>query len=468
MARVTVTQIPVEVAREDAVPRITVTQMPVEVAREDAVPRITVTQMPVEVAREDAIPRITVTQMVVEVAWVVPAPAPTCTAPAPAVPDSIASKYYIKLRNQTGDQVALFDDFLLEYGKEVNGVGYYSLTLNDDDERKSLFETDGWVEVVRTVPACGVDWYTDFYGLHRDIDRKVDSNGERFFISTGVDFNDLLTRGCVAFKAGTIRSDKNAAAETVMKEYVNENNGPLAIMGGVVGRLHGHVLPSFSIDADTGAGIVWTGSRAYENLLDVLQDISKLSDIDFAVEPNGVAQFVFKTYVNQMGTDRTTVGLNPSSGKNTAGNAPVIFNLLYGNIQDSEYKFSRMSEANAVLVLGKGELSTRNVIVREDTFAEAASPWNSREISRPGTSQEYTYQLETMGDEILKEMAAKETFTFTAMQQPSSLYGKHYFLGDRVTLVFDDLERHARITGVKVVTSNDKGEEITLDFEIPS
>jgi hypothetical protein len=400
------------------------------------------------------------------------------------MPDSVAAYYQVRLKNTAGSYVAYFDHFQsLEFQKIVNDVGYYALTFGDDgDSRFDLFQLDGQVEVWRSVPGVGLDWYREYEGFHRRHQRNINQDGSRTYLSYGVGYNDFLARTAIAYKGGTIRADKNAPAETVMKEFVDENCTPTGDTT-VVGRLnydsdadvflYNSALPGLVVQPSSGQGIVWTGSRPFENLLDVLQEIADYSSIDFAVVGTGPATFAFITYVNQLGSNRTAVGLQ-ASGTNAAGFPPVIFSNEYGNVQNIEYLLDRVSEANAVIVLGEGDGSTREVLTRSSGDV-SSSPWNRREVSRPthiaqipGLSEEAAAELKTFsmqqtGDEVLEEMQAKEVFSFSPLQQPATLYGKNYFLGDRVTVRYGDLLQHKRITSVRV-TVQEGGEVIDMEL----
>jgi hypothetical protein len=378
-------------------------------------------------------------------------------------PGSVAGRYYVLLSNQAGENVALLDTWQdLNYTKKVNGVDTCSLVLDANDPRIALFELDSRVRVYRSVPGCELAWYVDFCGLHRKWDTGIARDGRFTFTSESVGLNDLLARTTIAYKGGTIRADKNAPAETVMKEYVYENCGLLASTSSVVGRLFEGVLPGFIVEATSGAGKTWSGSRPFENLLDVLKEIANFSGIDFEVAEHGQVGFQFKTHVGQLGEDRTTTGLDTTTGRNSVGNEPVVISTLFGNVQDIKHTIDRLSEANVVLVLGSGELSTQIVnTVAANTIYD--SPWNRREVSRPASHQEYEYQRIAFGQEVIEEMKAKRNFDFTPLQQPSCLYGEHYFLGDRVTVRMGEFERNERIIGVKIRVSAEK-EEISVEL----
>lgn len=393
--------------------------------------------------------------------------------------DSVAARYHVVLKDQYGENLAIFDQFdKLTFEHRLNDRGSYSIEFQDDgDDRFDLFELDGRVEVYRSVPGCDVTPYREFIGLHRKTEREMDDGGVKTFVSIGVDPNDLLRRKVIAYKAGTIRADKDAPSETVIKEFVEENLGPTAD-DTVVGRLYQGGFPFFSVEEDgAGYGILredesenWSGSRAYENILDVIMDISVFSGIDFCIKEEG-GSYIFRTYDDQMGSDRTDIGLT-DYGVNQDGNAPVVFNVSLGNVQETEYVLDRLSEVNVVIVLGEGELSTRDTLTVSDQESILDSPWNILEVSRPVGDFDpdfATYSMTVYGEEVLEENQMEETFSVIPLQQPSTLYGKHYFLGDRIVVQQGDIKRYKKITAVKItVDAKDGREDIEIEFsDIP-
>lgn len=380
--------------------------------------------------------------------------------------DSIAARYYVVLEDQNGVQQAIFDNFKrLHFERRVNDVGNYSLDFYDDgDTRFDLFTLDSRIKVFRSVPYAGLAWYTEFRGLHRNPIFEVADSGERYFSSIGFDYNDLLQRSIVAYKAGTIRADKNDRAEKVMKEYVEENCGPTAD-DTVVGRLYQGGFPNFTVEPIVGYGDVWTGSRAYENLIDVLRDIAGLSNVDFNVEENGNG-FIFRTFKDQMGANRTTEGIEKNTNVNIYGNSPVVFSLNNGNIATIRYEYDRAKEANVCVVTGSGDGSTRTTITVQDSSLIDDSLYNRREVSRSAGSYDEdfeTFSLTTQGNETLKELSPKYLIEFTPLQQPSTLYGLNYFLGDKITVEFRGVQYVKKVVGVTIDVEENK-ETIGIEF----
>lgn len=376
---------------------------------------------------------------------------------------AIAPIYRIILKNQYYEKVAEFDSWIdLNYARELNGVDTYSFTINSTDPRCELFQLDGMLRIDRKIPGANVAWYQEFIGLHRSDEYRISERGELQYTSVGAGLNDFLARTIINYKEGTIKAEKSAVGETVIKEYVLENCGEEALVEQPYERQVYGVLPDFVVEPSFGSGILWEGSRAFENLLDTIRDIAKLSNLDYAVNfEENLQKFVFRVYPEQFGADRTTIGLDRNTGLNSAGNAPVIFSIESGTLQNIEYVYDRTAESNAVSVLGDGDGATREIqVVSASTVSD--SPWNRREVARPQGG--FISQMQAAGYEVLNELSAKEMLTYQPLQQPSQLYGKHYFMGDRVTVYFRGNTYHKRITGISNNVSEGKGDQILLTF----
>jgi len=375
----------------------------------------------------------------------------------------MSARYKIHLKNQSGDLVAIFDDFTsLTIGHRINSIDTCSFAIDDDDSRIDLFETDGQIEVYRSYPEFGVDWYLEFEGFHRTFSRQHFEDGNRYFTSNARGYNDLLRRRIVAYYAGTDQASKSGAGETVMKEFVDENCGPSATSPP---RISDGVITGLTIEADAAQGDSWAGSKAYINILDVCQDIANNSGLDFKVRGNGAAQFVFRVYSGQLGDDRSVTGLDSSTGLNGAGNAPVIFTLNRGNMGMPVFSQKRMNERNYCYVLGQGQQSDREIVVREDTDTTDDSPWNKIEFTRDARNYSTTVSYQNAGDAALVENQFEETFSFEPLQIESTLYGRDYFFGDIITARYAGFERNKKFIGMDIMVNNtqaDSPEKISV------
>ena len=367
----------------------------------------------------------------------------------------MGARYKIDLKDQSGSLVAEFDAFTsLGVSHRINSIDTCNFSISDEDPRIELFELDGQIEVYRSFPEFGVDWYLEFEGLHRTFTRQTFEDGNRYFTSFARGYNDLLNRRIVAYFAGSAFASKSGVGETVMKAYVDENCGPSATNPP---RISDGVTAGLTIEADSASGATWEGAKAYINILAACQDIANKSGIDFKVRGNGAAAFIFRVFDGQLGDDRSVVGLDSATGLNGAGNPPVIFTLNRGNMGGPTYSSKRMNEGNFCFVLGEGIESDRDIVERSDTDAMDDSPWNRKEFSRDARNISTTAGYESAGDSALEENQAEETFTFKPIQVESTLYGRDYFFGDIITGRYADIEKNKKLIGMDIFVS-DQGE----------
>lgn len=384
---------------------------------------------------------------------------------------TIGQRYKVILKNQSGVNVAEFDSwFGLQMAQKVNVPGSYELVISGNDPRTTLFETDGQIEIWRRDIIGGLPWYLEFEGFHREEERETLDNGQRLFRSRGVSYEDLLARRIVAYFAGSNQSRKSGPAEQIMAEFVRENCGVGAVSPP---RLANGVIPGLTVAPTFGTGPVWEGQRTWKNVLKVVEEIALFAEIDYSVRGTsplgGPPSWEFKTFFNQLGADRTTTGLDPATGLNAAGNTPIIFSVGFGNMLTPKYIFSRIQEVNALFSLGEGEGSGRDIIEVSNPSAIASSPYNRRESSRNGSNQISLSELADFGIEWLEKLQAKETFTMQVQQNKATFYGRGsldniYWLGDRVTLRYDEIERNKRITASTISVDGKQVEQIKLDF----
>lgn len=366
----------------------------------------------------------------------------------------MATRYEVTLRDQSGTQVAILTDWRrLEYTNVVNGVGTYTLIIDGEIAAVDLFDLDGQIVISRydlaAVPK--IDKYDDFIAFHRNEIRATDDAGLSTYTSQGASFDHLLRRRIINFREETAGADKSGAGETVMKAYVNENVGPGATSPP---RISGGVTAGLTVQADNAGGSNWEGSRPFKGLIDVLKEIADATLVDFVVVPgSSPATFEFQAQARPIGNDRS-VG-------NASGNPPIVFSLDYANMQTPSYTLSRLAEINTAVVLGQGQPGSRAVVVRT-AASTADSPWNILEGVRGANQESETAALDVVGDAMLQQLQARETFTFEVMQTESSRYGRDYFLGDVVTARYKDIQRNLQIAGVGIVVETGIGEQITL------
>lgn len=371
-------------------------------------------------------------------------------------------RYKIKIRDTSGVLQAEFVNFdSLVINRRVNAPGNCQLIMDRRHDAIPYFTRDAIVQVYRSVEDLGLDYYLEWEGLNRTFGRQTFENGNKIYTSYSTGYLDLISRRIIAYYAGSAGSSKSAAAETVIKGFVNENAGPGAT---APPRLRNGVTPGLTIEADGAAGITWTGARAFNNLLEVLQQISNDTSIFFDVIGQDGAAFLFKTYDGVRGLDRRYLNINPVTGLNAAGNAPAVFNTVLGNASEMNAFENADNQITAVFVLGQGEEDARQIEYVTDSDAVAESPWNLREVSRNATSETTASGLQRVGNAELQEGGAVETFTFQVIQTDGSFYGRHYHFGDYVTGRDDDLQADKFIIGATLNVDASHGEKLSMEL----
>lgn len=375
----------------------------------------------------------------------------------------IPSLCYLRVKDTTGKLVTLITFWIsLEITRVLNDAGNFTIALPADNVNVSHFGLDYQVELRRSVDGILAE-YTEFEGLVRFASYSVAEDGSKIFTVKGTCYNGLLARRQIAYNPGTIRADKNAPAETVMKEYVVENCGCGATT--VNGRENDGAFPGFYVEGSYGRGITWSGSKSYLLLLDVIKDIAASTKVDFQVVGSGPAEFTFHAYPDRLGKDRSFIDVDKTSYRNKSGNTPTIFSDIRGNLTSVEHIVDASSEATVCYVLGKGAGSTRHIITVMST-AYADSPWNVIEVTRSGSSQSFEYQLQQLGADVLSQKRRRDIVNLAPQQTENCVYGRDFSLGDYISIIKPDTGTmaHKRITYVRLSFS-DKSERIELKFE---
>jgi hypothetical protein len=329
----------------------------------------------------------------------------------------------------------------LTCSRHINQIGTHQLIFQGNLTLFESWKLDYQIEVLRrTVNG----WATVYHGFHRTGVFQTNSDGLEEFISYGHDLKGLLARACVPTDTVSVKSVKNGPADDVMKAYVNENIGVLAVA--LRARL------GVIVQADASAAPTWSGSQARQSLFDAVHEVALASGVDFDIVSTATNVFEFQTYYPQIGVDRTI------------GNAgllqPVIFSLERNNMATPVLSVNHGSEINAVYVLGQGEADLRDVVEVIDYLAISQSPWNRVEAVRQASNIALGnfYELELVGFNELVVNRALTTISFTAIQTPQCTYGVHYSEGDTVTGLYHTAI-NKRVVGVLFSVSGDRPQE---------
>lgn len=369
----------------------------------------------------------------------------------------VHSLYQIIVRDRTGAVVYLTDRFrALTIEHMVNHVSSLQLALADEPHVAAYLgnedvNLDNLIEIRRSSHDLGFDWYTEYVGFHRTAQREVTSTDLQILTSYSRGLLDLIKRSTIRYYADTNGSVKGPApADDVIKEYVRENAGSLALISN--GRVTDHVLPGLTVAADLSQAPTHESANAWDKLLDAIRGIGEPHSVDFDVVwggPSSPITFEFRTYYPRLGTDRTS---------------EVVFAMEFGNMLSPSYTRSRTEEITDALVLGPGEGPLRDTTHRTSVHT-GDSPWNIIEENVNASNEDRAVALEQAGDDLLYEKRPANGLTFDVLQTPQFAYGRHYFLGDLITARFKDIELTLKIRAVRLTIGEDGREDVTLTLE---
>lgn len=418
---------------------VRVTQFSVETAiQQTTEPVVRMSQMITEALLVPT-PVARLSQMVVEV-MVLPPPSLIPVTPIDVLPQA---RYQVRLYDTNGNLLAVILEYKhIEIEHSINNLSNHVISLDDDDPDVAKFGLDCFVEIYRTVD--GTNWYLEYAGFHRTPQHQVTTEGHKIFTSYGRSYLDLVWRHHVLYQAKTAYTLKSGPAETVIKSFVTQNMTGIATSPP---RVFSGVTPNFVVEADAATGSNWAGQRSWGNLLETIQEIASATDVQFDVRrlPPNTFEFYMKPY-----TDRS---------------ATIILAPEFGSMANPSYTYSRTEESNVIAVLGQGQNEKRRTYATQSA-AVLDSPWNHIESTYDARNSDRLTDYMADAQTALTERAAKESFTFEAVQTATAAYGAHYFLGDVVTAKFASIVRRKMVAKVKI-TAAGSVETVNLEFTDP-
>lgn len=366
--------------------------------------------------------------------------------------------YYINLKDQAGARVAVFDAFYrLQYHLHRNEPGWCKLHLDLPDDRSTLFDLDGQIEVYRRGDWDGADWYIDMETLHRRLEYQTLRTGQDRFLSWGLGYLDLLARRIGLYwlyNNDAYTADGflvvNDTPPDIIGEFVNREAGPGAIYGAVDRRTTGLTLAAI-----VPAGAAVTEQLRNTNLLERVQEVADGYDLDMRIVGNGPALFEFQV-APLLGTDRR-VG-------NPFANPPVVFSLGFGNMALPHYIEDNIAIVNHIFVGGQGTELDRMIYDEADAALVAASPWNLHEAFEDARELDTYDKLEDRATTELEEGLPITDLSFQVIDTDGCKYGRDWVMGDLITAIYREVQQNYRIESVEVVVDNRGVERITVDL----
>lgn len=329
------------------------------------------------------------------------------------------AEYQVRIYGSNGTLRSIVtDELMLAYTRRRNEPGNGAVLLSGDHRAISELERRGQIEIWRRNADYGIDWYCDFYGLFGGYRYTQDAR-KRCLVKVVGQLAQLSWR-IVAWKAETLSRSKfvSTKAESIMKTLVSYNASANATTAN--GRLRAGTWGdrTINIQTDAAGGNTRDWYCAGDNLLATLQDLARVAGGDFDLVKTAATTWEFRWYAGQLGTDRSST---------------VTLSVDRGNMTGVVYDYDLASEKTVAVVGGQGEASDRAFVVR--TGADYNASTNDVEVFVDARRFSTTAGLEAAGDVAMGKARAAVAFDYKVIQVPSSLYGLHYFLGDKVKAV---------------------------------
>jgi microcystin-dependent protein len=312
------------------------------------------------------------------------------------------------------------------------GIGSWTLRLPREHEMSAALDIPGSGIIVTTRGQV-------FSGPTTKPTRKA-SPEDPVGIATyvGVDDNVILWQSLAlpdpahSYETQLLGHDnRSGKAETVMKQYVNANIGPGALMS-----RRGLFAQKLTIASDIARGLDVVKSARFPQLGDLLAQIGLYSRLGFKVSQVD-AGLVFDVYAIN---DRTKF---------------VRFDIENGSLSEDSIERSAPS-VTRVIVAGQGELDARQIVSRVSAVStQAELDWGFViERFKDQRQTAILAELQQSGDEDL----LSDGFTSTAVKAVPSDQTMQYItdwdIGDDVTVVIEGQETTTNVNEVVLVANS--------------
>jgi len=338
------------------------------------------------------------------------------------------------------------------FTRVLNNEGYFTLTLPGSTDR-DLLRYDNRVLFWRK--PVGGQMSIAFEGLIRHRRTPTDRDGTLTRTITGPDLNYFLSGRVVAYTAGTAQAQQTDQADDMLVEIAKDNLGTDAAAARALNTTF------FSVAASTAGGPSIVKGFSYRNVLDVMREIADAArtagtEVYFQITPTTETAFKFRTYIDQLGRDRTT---------DSTTSRPLIFGLEYGNMAMPVLDEDARDEINFAYALGQGEGALRSIQTSEDTTRTGRSIFGRREGKIDARAQTTDAAVVDAADGLLVKGRPVTTFAADLLNVPGSIFGKDWDFGDRITATYDGRQFDALVRAVTVRVGANGAESIDAVLE---
>ena len=379
--------------------------------------------------------------------------------------------YHVDIEDTAGNTLAVIKNPIsFSCTIRIAQKGDYQLIVSGFDPVVYLFDYDYIVRFWRKDTNADPNIFVNiFNGIHKTYNKSLTQSGNKTFNSYGPDSMELLDKSFILYPPSSNQANKTAVASTAIVEFVKENIGSSATIAN--GRRVNGTNP-ITVVGLSGLGPLWSDEVSNKNLLTTIQNIRDFCrqnniQLDFEVEYLGNYQWQFLVKTD-LYTDRTNVGLNPTTGRNASGNIPIVFSPLYNNVKNFFESESRYNEVNSVTAIGAGVGSLQQTATVRNITSVNKSPIGQRETV-VASNDSSSAQLTNVAESALYEYLTRSKVSFEPLFNNIKLW-RDIFPGDFVTAVSESNEVfHQQLVEVDINASQSQGgntiERLRLGFE---
>lgn len=332
-----------------------------------------------------------------------------------------------------------------------NNVGFWSISLPYGHTLGELLRLPGYGiiltgpndEVILSGPTLSATLTQEQNNIEGNW--VIEGVSDDVFLSERLAYPTPSTADVTAQSAG---SDlRTGAAETVIKEFVDVNIGPSAPSERKISAL--------TIEADEARGNTVTANARFDTLQTLAYDLAQVGGLGYTINQVG-SNFEFSIYEP---VDRSNL---------------IRMDVQNRKLTSSSYSYGTARVTRAI-VGGRGEAEDRVYLERSNSDSLSAElTWGRRiEVFKDARRSEDADELATAGDELLVDLGKTVVeMTVVPSSDQTMVYGVDWFLGDRVTVVANDIESTAVVTEVGISIAADGvrvgatvGTPVGIDFE---
>jgi hypothetical protein len=240
---------------------------------------------------------------------------------------------------------------------------------------------------------------------------------------------------------------RSGPAETVIKEYLAANTGSLAP--------ESRQIPDLTIEADDERGEIVYGAARFDKLQELFYNLAQVGQLGFTIR--------------QVSDELEFIVYEPEDRS-----AFIRLDLENQQLSKTEYAYG-IAKITRAIVAGQGEAEQRKFLeVSTADSLEAEETWGRRiEVFKDSRNTNEDDDLEQTGLEALvDEGKTVVEMSVSPSDDINMKYGEDWFLGDKVTVVANQIEAIAVVTEIGISIASDGirinatvGTPVGIDYE---